>query len=53
MFPVFSWAGNFAFGIAAAAIDGFSPVPCTRDIWNFSHRFTVSLEHRTESPGFR
>lgn len=35
MFPDFSWAGNFAFGIAAAAFDGFSPVPCTRDIWKF------------------
>lgn len=35
MFPDFSWAGNFAFGIAAAAFDGFSLVPCTRDFWKF------------------
>lgn len=35
MFPDFSWAGNFAFGIAAAAFDGFSPFPCTRDMWKF------------------
>lgn len=35
MFSDFSWAGNFAFGIAAAALDGFCLVPCTRDIWKF------------------
>lgn len=35
VFPDFSWAGNFAFGIAAAALDGFSLVPCKRDMWKF------------------
>lgn len=35
MFPDFSWAGNFAFGIAAAAFDGFSLFLCTMDIWKF------------------
>lgn len=34
-FSDFSWAGNFAFGIAAAALDGFCLVPCTRDIRKF------------------
>lgn len=31
----FSWAGNFAFGIAAAALDGFPSVLFTREIWKF------------------
>lgn len=31
----FSWAGNFACDTAAAVLDGFSPVSCTRKIWKF------------------